>query len=59
MSLVTLSHLSMTKTAAEDRHLLLCPYEIAVKTWNPETLQKLQLRYVAPDEVTLSPKLFK
>ena len=35
------------------------PYEIAVKTWDPETLQKLQLRYVAPDEVTLSPKLFK
>ena len=35
------------------------PYEIAVKTWDPETLQKLQLRYVAPDEVTLSPKLLK
>ena len=35
------------------------PYEIAVKTWGPETLKKLQLRYVAPDEVTLSPKLFK
>lgn len=35
------------------------PYEIAVKTWDPQTLQKLQLRYVAPDEVTLSPKLLK
>ena len=35
------------------------PYETAVKTWDPETLQKLQLRYVAPDEVTLSPKLLK
>lgn len=35
------------------------PYEIAVKAWDPETLKKLQLRHVAPDEVTLSPKLLK
>ena len=35
------------------------PYEITVKTWGLETLQKLQLRYIAPDEVTLSPKLLK
>ncbi len=35
------------------------PYELAVKTFGVEILQKLQLRYVAPDEVTLSPKLLK
>lgn len=35
------------------------PYEIAVKTFGPEVLKQLQLRYVAPDEVTLSPKLLK
>ena len=35
------------------------PYELAFKTFGAETLQKLQLRYVAPDEVTLSPKLLK
>lgn len=34
-------------------------YELAVKTFGVETLQKLQLQYVAPDEVTLSPKLLK
>lgn len=35
------------------------PYETAMKTLGPEVLEKLQLRYVAPDEVTLSPKLLK
>lgn len=35
------------------------PYELAFKTFGAETLQKLQLRYVTPDEVTLSPKLLK
>lgn len=35
------------------------PYELAVKTFGTEILEKLQLRYVAPDEVTLSPKLLK
>lgn len=35
------------------------PYELAVKTFGTEVLEKLQLRYVAPDEVTLSPKLLK
>ena len=33
------------------------PYELAMKILGPELLEKLQLRYVAPDEVTLSPKL--
>lgn len=35
------------------------PYELALKTFGPEVLKKLQLRYVAPDDVTLSPKLLK
>ena len=35
------------------------PYEMALRTFGEETLKKLQLRYVAPDEVTLSPKLLK
>lgn len=35
------------------------PYEVAVKTYGPELLKKLQLRFVAPDEVTLSPKLLR
>ena len=35
------------------------PYEIAIKTYGPELLKKLQLRFVAPDEVTLSPKLLR
>lgn len=33
------------------------PYELAVKTIGPEILKKMQLRYIAPDQVTLSPKL--
>ena len=35
------------------------PYEMALQTFGEETVKKLQLRYVAPDEVTLSPKLLK
>ena len=35
------------------------PYELALQTFGEETVKKLQLRYVAPDEVTLSPKLLK
>lgn len=35
------------------------PYEVAIKTYGPELLKKLQLRFVAPDEVTLSPKLLR
>lgn len=35
------------------------PYELAMKTFGPEMLEKLQLRYVSPDKVTLSPKLLK
>lgn len=35
------------------------PYELETKTFCAEILEKLQLRYVAPDEVTLSPKLLK
>ena len=33
------------------------PYELAMKTIGPEILKKMQLRYIAPDQVTLSPKL--
>lgn len=35
------------------------PYEMAVKALGPEIMEKLQLRYVEPDKVTLSPKLLK
>lgn len=35
------------------------PYELALKKWGPEILEALQLKFVAPDEVTLSPKLLK
>ena len=35
------------------------PYEMAVKLIGPEILKKMQLRYVAPDQVTLSPKLLR
>ena len=33
------------------------PYEKALWLYGKEFLKKLQLRYVAPDEVTLTPKL--
>lgn len=35
------------------------PFGIAMETFGPEVLEKLQLRYIAPDAVTLSPKLLK
>ncbi len=35
------------------------PYELACRTYDPETLKALQLRYIAPDDVVLSPKLLK
>lgn len=35
------------------------PYELACRIYDPETLKALQLRYVAPDDVVLSPKLLK
>lgn len=35
------------------------PYELAVKAMGPEVLKKMQLRYVEPDKVTLSPKLLR
>ena len=35
------------------------PYEMAVGLIGPETLKKMQLRYIVPDEVTLSPKLLR
>jgi len=35
------------------------PYELACHTYDPETLKALQLRYIAPDDVVLSPKLLK
>jgi len=37
----------------------LTPYEMALQTFGEDIVKKLQLRYVAPDEVTLSPKLLK
>lgn len=35
------------------------PYQESLSVFGEEILKKLQLRYVAPDEVTLSPKLLK
>ena len=35
------------------------PYELALKYLGENTLKKLQLRYIAPDQVTLSPKLLQ
>lgn len=35
------------------------PYEMASQTFGEDIIRKLQLRYVAPDEVILSPKLLK
>ena len=35
------------------------PYRLALKKYGPEILEALQLKYVAPDDVILSPKLLK
>lgn len=35
------------------------PYEVALEYFGEDILKKLQLRYIAPDEVTLSPKLLR
>ena len=35
------------------------PYKLALKKYGPEVLEALQLKYVAPDDVILSPKLLK
>lgn len=35
------------------------PYDMALDHFDEDTLKRLQLRYVAPDEVTLTPKLLK
>lgn len=35
------------------------PYKMALNTFGEDIVRKLQLRYVAPDEVTLSPKLLR
>lgn len=35
------------------------PYKLALKKYGPEILEALQLKYVAPDDVILSPKLLK
>lgn len=35
------------------------PYRLALMTFGEDIIKKLQLRYVAPDEVTLTPKLLK
>jgi len=44
--------------SAPRKHLNgLTPYEMARRTFGEETLKKLQLRCIAPDKVTLSPKL--
>lgn len=35
------------------------PYGLSLKKFGPEILRALQLKYVAPDDVTLTPKLLK
>ena len=35
------------------------PYELSLQKFGPDILRALQLKYVAPDEVTLAPKLIK
>ena len=35
------------------------PYQMALEAFGEETLKALQLRPVAPDEVTLTPKLIR
>lgn len=35
------------------------PYQLSLKKFGPEILRALQLKYVSPDDVTLSPKLLK
>lgn len=35
------------------------PYELSLQKFGPDILRALQLKYVAPDEVTLTPKLIK
>lgn len=35
------------------------PYELSLKKFGPDILRALQLKYVAPDDVTLTPKLLK
>lgn len=48
-------HQQCTKKKPEGK----TPYEMAVKLIGPEILKKMQLRYVALDQVTLSPKLLR
>lgn len=35
------------------------PYELSLKKFGPDIIRALQLKYVAPDDVTLTPKLLK
>lgn len=35
------------------------PYNLSLKKYGPDTLEALQLKFIPPDEVTLSPKLLK
>lgn len=35
------------------------PYKLALKKYGPDILEALQLKFIAPDEVILSPKLLK
>ena len=35
------------------------PFALALESFDADTLRRLQLRYVEPDEVTLTPELLK
>ena len=35
------------------------PYKLALKKYGPDILEALQLKFIVPDEVILSPKLLK
>ena len=35
------------------------PYKLALKKYGPDILEALQLKFIAPDEIMLSPKLLK
>ena len=35
------------------------PYKLALKKYGPEILEALQIKFIPPDEVTMSPDLLK
>ena len=35
------------------------PYQLALKKYGPEILEALQIKFIPPDEVTMSPDLLK